>query len=368
MTSRPDVVTDASRSTPATGEPGAAPAPGLLLRARDLRVVHDGRTALDGVSLQVRPGQLLAVTGPSGAGKTSLLWALAGLRRPDSGEVELGEADGSPVQLDAAKRALTASAGRDAYAAAGVVIVPQGNALATVLTAAENVVVPLLAAGVPAEHAHALAATTLDEVGLAGSGTQLVEELSGGQQQRVAVARGLAQRGRVLLADEPTSELDAVNRARVVSLLRAEAERGATVVMATHDPEGAEACDGELHLDDGVPTWVRPLPGQEASSIEGAHGIASELSGPGSTASAPSASAPSASGPGASGPSASAASASGPSPSAASASGPSPSAPGVADPSASGPGVAETSSSDREGAGRDGSVDGHENPGRHRAG
>jgi putative ABC transport system ATP-binding protein len=64
----------------------------------------------------------------------------------------------------------------------------------------------------------------------------------------------------VLLADEPTSELDAVNRARVVALLRAEADRGAAVVMATHDPQAAEACDGELHLDDGVPTWVRPLP------------------------------------------------------------------------------------------------------------
>jgi putative ABC transport system ATP-binding protein len=188
-----------------------------------------------------------------------LLWTLAGLRAPDTGEVTLDEVDeldevgGSPARLDAA--------GRDDYAAAGVVIVPQGNALATVLTASENVVVPLLSAGIPAEHAHALAATTLDEVGLAGSGTQLVEELSGGQQQRVAVARGLAQRGRVLLADEPTSELDAVNRARVVALLRAEADRGAAVIMATHDPQAAEACDGELHLDDGLPTWVRRLGG-----------------------------------------------------------------------------------------------------------
>jgi putative ABC transport system ATP-binding protein len=226
--------------------------PGLVLRARALRVVHDGRTALDEVSLQVRPGQLLAVTGPSGAGKTTLLWALAGLHAPDSGEVTLEEADGTPAPL-------RAGADRDAYAAAGVVIVPQGNALATVLTASENVLVPLLAAGIPAEQAHSLAALTLDEVGLAGSGTQLIEELSGGQQQRVAVARGLAQRGRVLLADEPTSELDAVNRARVVALLRAEADRGAAVVMATHDPQAAEACDGELHLDDGVPTWVREL-------------------------------------------------------------------------------------------------------------
>jgi putative ABC transport system ATP-binding protein len=239
---------------------GRGSRPGLVLRARALHVVHDGRSAVEDVSLQVRPGQLLAVTGPSGAGKTTLLWALAGLRAPDSGEVALEEVDGSPAPLDPGDR--------DGFAAAGVVIVPQGNALATVLTASENVVVPLLAAGIPAEHAHALAATTLDEVGLAGSGTQLVEELSGGQQQRVAVARGLAQRGRVLLADEPTSELDAVNRARVVALLRAEADRGAAVVMATHDPQAAEVCDGELHLDDGVPTWVRQLDGAPADPGE----------------------------------------------------------------------------------------------------
>jgi putative ABC transport system ATP-binding protein len=268
MTTRPDVRPTHALSAPADEK---AAQRGRLLRAEALRVVHDGRTALDGVSLQVRPGQLLAVKGPSGAGKTTLLWALAGLRRPDGGEVTLEEADGSPVELGHDPG--SAGHGRDAYAAAGVVIVPQGNALATVLTAAENVVVPLLAAGVPAEHAHALAATTLEEVGLAGAGTQLVEELSGGQQQRVAVARGLAQRGRVLLADEPTSELDAVNRARVVALLRAEADRGAAVVMATHDPQAAEACDGELHLDDGHPTWVRPL---ERSAAEGSGQQATE--------------------------------------------------------------------------------------------
>ena len=75
------------------------------------------------------------------------------------------------------------------------------------------------------------------------------------------MARGLAQRGRVVLADEPTSELDAANRARVVALLRAEADRGAAVVLATHDPDAAAECDAELHLDAGEATWVRPLEG-----------------------------------------------------------------------------------------------------------
>lgn len=255
MTTPPDAGPQPGPSPTDTAD-GRGERHGLVVAAEALRVVHDGRTALDGVTLEVRPGQLLAVTGPSGAGKTTLLWALAGLRAPDTGTVRLTAADGSRLDVET-------DSSRDAYAAAGVVIVPQGNALATVLTATENVVVPLLAAGVPADHAHGLAALTLDEVGLANSGTQLVEELSGGQQQRVAVARGLAQRGRVVLADEPTSELDAVNRARIVALLRAEADRGATVVMATHDPQAAEACDGELHLDDGVPAWVRPLPAGE---------------------------------------------------------------------------------------------------------
>lgn len=215
------------------------------LRAVGLSVVHASRTVLHEVSLDVHGGQLLAVTGPSGAGKTTLLWALAALRPADEGKVTL---DGAALidRDDAARRA--------------VVVMAQGNALATVLTASENVVVPMLAAGVDAAHARASAAAALESVGLGHCGHQLIEELSGGQQQRVAVARGLAQAGLVLLADEPTSELDAVNRGKIVELLRGEASRGAAVVLATHDPEAAAACDGELHLDEGRPQWVRPLP------------------------------------------------------------------------------------------------------------
>ncbi len=209
-----------------------------------LSVVHEGQRVLTGIDLHARAGQVVAVTGPSGAGKTTLLWALAGLVRPDQGQVEV---DGA---------ALT---DRDATSAVGVVLVPQDNALAGVLTAAENVLLPLLAVGVPAAEAGSRAARALEQVGLAGAGDQLVEELSGGQQQRVAVARGLAQQGSVVLADEPTSELDAANRVRVVALLRAEADRGAAVILATHDPEAAAACDAELALDEGHGTWVRRL-------------------------------------------------------------------------------------------------------------
>ena len=215
---------------------------GLEIAVRDVHVSYDGHEVLRAVDLRVAPGQMVAVTGPSGAGKTTLLWVVAALVKPEQGE----------VTIDGATRR-----DRDETAAAGVVLIPQDNALAAVLTAAENVLVPLLAARMRPQDAMERTAWALEIVGLAEAGDQLVEELSGGQQQRVAVARGLAQRGTVVLADEPTSELDAVNRARIVSLLRAEADRGAAVVLATHDPEAAAECDAELHLDAGAATLVR---------------------------------------------------------------------------------------------------------------
>jgi putative ABC transport system ATP-binding protein len=215
---------------------------GLTVLARDIHVSYDGHEVLRAVDLRVAPGQMVAVTGPSGAGKTTLLWVLAALVRPEQGEVTI---DGAALR------------DRDETAAAGVVLIPQDNALAAVLTAAENVLVPLLAARVRPDEARDRTAAALETVGLGDAGDQLVEELSGGQQQRVAVARGLAQRGLVVLADEPTSELDAVNRGHIVALLRAEAERGAAVVLATHDADAAAECDAELHLDAGEATWVR---------------------------------------------------------------------------------------------------------------
>ncbi|MEV0902637.1 ATP-binding cassette domain-containing protein [Actinoplanes sp. NPDC049802] len=214
------------------------------LRVEDAAFAYgEGEPVLNGVAVTVRPGEVLAVTGTSGAGKTTLLRAMAGLLAPRSGKISV---DGAPLT------------GRDHAVSLGVVLIPQDNGLAAILTAAENISVAVIATGGSPADARRRTAETLDGIGLSGQANQLIDELSGGQQQRTAVARGLALRGEIVLADEVTSELDAANRQRVLDLLRAEAARGAAVVFATHDPEAAAACDRELHLTDGVVTWPRP--------------------------------------------------------------------------------------------------------------
>jgi len=212
------------------------------LCAEGLGVTYGPVVALRDITVAIAPGSLVAVTGPSGAGKTSLLWALAGALAPAEGTVHLGD---TPLR------------DRVQAAALGIAVVPQGNGLASTLTARENILVPLLAAGVPASDAARRAEEVLAVVGLEESGGHLPEELSGGQQQRIAVARALAARGPVLLADEPTSDLDAANRQRVIAALRSEADGGAVVVMSTNDPEAADQTDAELSLDEGRMRWVR---------------------------------------------------------------------------------------------------------------
>jgi putative ABC transport system ATP-binding protein len=199
-------------------------------------VGYGDTVVLRDVSMSVAPGRLLAVTGPSGAGKTTLLWTMAGLIRPSRGSVTVHR---------------VAPRGPEHVAAEQVAVVPQEIGLAPTLTAAENVQVALLAAGVKPADARRRCAEALARVGLADQADQLVEELSGGQRQRVAVARGVAARARVLLADEVTSELDARARALVLDVLRAEAGRGAVVVFATHDPEAAAGCDARVRLVEG---------------------------------------------------------------------------------------------------------------------
>ncbi len=200
------------------------------LRANGLTVERAGRRILDDVSLIAERGTVLAISGPSGSGKSTLLAVLAGLIAPDTGTV----------------RRPAATTDRSAT---GIIL--QGYGLLPVLTAAENVELPLQITRRPRDEIAERVLDTLARVGLAEAGDRLTEELSGGQQQRVAVARALVVRPLLLVADEPTAELDERTAGTVLALLRAEAAGGATVVLATHDPSVAAAADARLELVDG---------------------------------------------------------------------------------------------------------------------
>jgi putative ABC transport system ATP-binding protein len=234
-------VTTEDVAPPVPRGPGPQRRP-LPLVATGITLQFGDRQVLDDVSLALGPGSFTALTGASGAGKTTLLWVLAGALTPTRGTVTYA---GDPV------------GDHTAAAQAGVTLVPQGVALVAPLTARETIVVPLMMLGVAADEAHRRTGAVLEQVLLADSGNHLVEELSGGQQQRVGVGRGLALRASVLLADEPTSDLDATTRETIVALLAAEAEQGAVVLMATHDPWCADQADAEYHLDEGRLRQVR---------------------------------------------------------------------------------------------------------------
>jgi ABC-type lipoprotein export system ATPase subunit len=199
------------------------------LVATDVTVVRGGRTILDRVGVTVGPGERVAVVGPSGAGKSTLLAALAGLEPPDAGTVHFGQSPVVPRRF-------------------GIVL--QGYGLLALLTAAENVELALQARRVPRAEVRRASAAALAAVGLAARADHLVEELSGGEQQRVAVARAIVTGPAVVLADEPTAELDAESRATVLDVLLA-ADSPRTLVIATHDPEVARRCDRTVSLRGG---------------------------------------------------------------------------------------------------------------------
>jgi putative ABC transport system ATP-binding protein len=198
----------------------------------------DGTRILEAVDLAIGAGERLAVVGPSGSGKTTLLSLLGGLSRPSSGKVLL---DGE---------VLDTVAGPDR----GVAMVLQGYGLVSLLTAAENLEIALRSAGRSRADAARDAAGALMAVGLAAQADHLVEELSGGQQQRTAVARALSLQPRLLIADEPTAELDPASRTLTLARMLEITETGAALVLATHDPEVAGACHRVLDLA-GTATW-----------------------------------------------------------------------------------------------------------------
>ena len=194
------------------------------------------RTLLHDLDLTFAAGRMTALSGPSGSGKTTLLSIAGGLLRPTTGEATYA---GAPMWRGTGDPRPEVS------------FVLQVYGLVPILSARENVSVALRARGVDPDEADERAAAALARFHIADLGDRQVEELSGGQMQRVALARGLCVGSGVVLADEPTSELDEGNRGLVLAELRREADRGAVVVVATHDPAVVDACDDHHALDEG---------------------------------------------------------------------------------------------------------------------
>ena len=212
------------------------------LKVSDLVVefVHDGYAIrpLDGLSFGVEPGELVVLLGPSGCGKTTLLSCLGGILTPTSGSIRLGDHD------------VTNMKGKelDAYRREEIGFVFQAFNLIPSLTARENIAVPLVLTGHSRKVAFARADELLQEVGLAERGNHLPSKLSGGQMQRVAVARGLGHNPPLLLADEPTANLDHIQAEAIIRLLQSLRDDGRMIVVSTHDARLVPIADRIVHM------------------------------------------------------------------------------------------------------------------------
>ena len=229
-------------ATPATTRPIRVDA--ALIVARDLAFsvpAASGRLPiLRGVSLEIAAGEAVGIVGPSGSGKTSLLMLLAGLERATGGTLSVAGQSLSTMDEDALAR----------FRRDNVGIVFQAFHLIPTMTALENVAVPLEFAG--RADAFDRAAEALGDVGLAHRLDHYPGQLSGGEQQRTALARAMAAQPSLILADEPTGNLDRATGAAVMDLLFASRDRGTTLVLITHDPALAERCDRQIRIEDGL--------------------------------------------------------------------------------------------------------------------
>ncbi len=221
---------------------------GLRLCLEDAGVDLGGHVVLDRLNLVVHAGESLAITGPSGSGKTVLCLLLAGALEPSRGrvriEIEAGADEPWTSDRPAGTRATT-----------GLIL--QTHGLVAGLTAEENVALPLQCRGVVRADAVRRTAQALADVDLSRHAARLVDELSGGERQRVGIARALASDPAILIADEPTAELDPGNRARVLTLLMALVHRARVVIVASDDPEVVGSCERAVLLEAG--RIVEPL-------------------------------------------------------------------------------------------------------------
>ncbi|MET0287540.1 MAG: ABC transporter ATP-binding protein [Polyangiales bacterium] len=200
-------------------------------------------SAVRDVSLELASAETLAIVGPSGSGKSTLLNLLGGLDRPEQGQIEIDGVDVSTLDED----------GRTRLRRAKIGLVFQFFNLLPLLSARENVALPLQLAGMAARESERRADELLERVGLLRRAHHHPDQLSGGEMQRVAVARALAPRPRLMLADEPTGNLDTKTGATVLELLRsAAAADGCALLLITHDPRAAEACGRVITFADGT--------------------------------------------------------------------------------------------------------------------
>ncbi len=197
--------------------------------------------ALDGVSMYVQEGEFLGVAGPSGSGKSTLMHLVGGLDHPTQGRIEVDGQDISQLDED----------GLAAYRRQKVGFIFQNFHLVASMTALENVVFPMLFAGVPRREREARARALLERVDLGDRMGHRPTELSGGQQQRVAIARALVNDPPIILADEPTGNLDSKSGAEIVALLEELNREGRTILIVSHDPRIIAATHRSLNLLDG---------------------------------------------------------------------------------------------------------------------
>ena len=235
-------MTDHTVSPPSSAKAHQSAAPVIVLAEARLTLSSaEGMVEiLRGISLSIEAGETVGVLGPSGAGKTSLLMIMAGLESLTGGSISLAENDITTMGEDA-----LAALRRDQ-----VGIVFQAFRLIPSMTALQNVAVPMELAG--RRDADEMAATALEAVGLGHRKTHLPDQMSGGEQQRVAIARAIATRPRILLADEPTGNLDSSTSEKVIAtLFEATKSAGAALVLVTHDADLAERCERVLTIEDG---------------------------------------------------------------------------------------------------------------------
>lgn len=213
-----------------------------MLKLTNINKSYGAKNILDNVSLEVQPGEYVAIMGESGSGKSTLLNLIAALDTPDSGTVEIGGRDLTTLSDDA----------RTKFRAATIGFVFQAFHLLPHLNVLHNVSLPLAIAGSSIREREEKARAMLQSFGLAGRETSLPRELSGGEMQRAAIARALIHQPRLVLADEPTGNLDSRNAESVLQLLRRQfKDRGAAGILVTHSLAAAQTADRILVLRDG---------------------------------------------------------------------------------------------------------------------